>query len=590
MSRHYLMLRMASSRDLSALGEESAWPRSRYYSTPSDPRLLQAPPLTVASNRQPSLRRAASAAVRSADDVAALSAAWTARAWRPFTRVGVADSSNAVAAPLSCEKSGASGSLQTLESREDDEDDSAFAEEPPPGSENDSADGGVRLSKEMMFAVAAAVVLLTSGGLILGFGPVYAALVREGQWAELCRDGPGERHGLQAQAQAPCASQEIHLQYVFSTSFLCLSAANACFGVFLDVFGPRLTALLGLALSVAGNFALAYSDSGAGTGAWIIGGYAMVGAGGMGSFLAAFQILQLYRVQGVVCSTLSSLFNCSGYIYMALEIDTVTRRVFFQVYGVVVAVCMATCFLVFPTNCITRPGDSLAIPGLRLEKPRIHTPTGLVDGMKQQLKRGDLWYFAVFFGWISLIFAFAGGAIPSMLAGLAGDDAGAAAAYTSILYPVIVNGTFVYSPLVGYVIDRFGFKAIFFACLALVQLFITLLLVPSLRVQLLMFVVYSMAQACLYALQFAYIMMCFPAELNGTLQAFLATMSFSFGLLNYLLNPWAQVNLHGDYTVVLLVLALPTLLLYVFIDVVHGCEDKIVLDGDDDGGEAHPLI
>lgn len=83
--------------------------------------------------------------------------------------------------------------------------------------------------------------------------------------------------------------------------------------------------------------------------------------------------------------------------------------------------------------------------------------------------------------------------------------------------------------------------------------------------------------------------MCFPAELNGTLQAFLATVSFSFGLLNYLLNPWAQVNLHGDYTIVLLVLALPTLLLYVFIDVVHGCEDKIVLDGDDDS-EAHPLI
>lgn len=126
--------------------------------------------------------------------------------------------------------------------------------------------------------------------------------------------------------------------------------------------------------------------------------------------------------------------------------------------------------------------------------------------MKTQLQRGDLWYFAVFFGWISLIFAFAGGAIPSLLVSLApSDDPGAASAYTSFLYPVIVNGTFLYSPLVGYVIDRYGFKAIFFACLALVQLFITLLLVPSLPVQLLTFVVYAMAQACLYSLQFAYI-------------------------------------------------------------------------------------
>lgn len=143
--------------------------------------------------------------------------------------------------------------------------------------------------------------------------------------------------------------------------------------------------------------------------------------------------------------------------------------------------------------------------------------------MKEQLRRMDLWYFAVFFGWISLIFAFAGGAIPSMLVDLAQDDASAASVYTSILYPVIVNGTFIYSPLVGYVIDRYGFKAIFFACLALVQLFITLLMAPSLQVQIITFFVYSMAQACLYALQFAYIseylvfMLCSMQDANASI-------------------------------------------------------------------------
>ncbi|KAG1684634.1 hypothetical protein DVH05_010652, partial [Phytophthora capsici] len=84
---------------------------------------------------------------------------------------------------------------------------------------------------------------------------------------------------------------------------------------------------------------------------------------------------------------------------------------------------------------------------------------------------------------------------------------------------------------------------------ALVQLFIALLLVPSLHVQLVMFVVYPMAQTCLYALQFAYIIMCFLAEPYGTLQAFLASVSFSFGLLNYVLNPWMQLYFDGNYTV-----------------------------------------
>jgi hypothetical protein len=59
----------------------------------------------------------------------------------------------------------------------------------------------------------------------------------ENQWQELC--GQDENH---------CPQQEIRLQYVYSTSFLCLSAANAFFGIFLDMVGPRLTVALGLSV------------------------------------------------------------------------------------------------------------------------------------------------------------------------------------------------------------------------------------------------------------------------------------------------------------------------------------------------------
>ncbi|KAJ8566792.1 hypothetical protein ON010_g6330 [Phytophthora cinnamomi] len=295
-------------------------------------------------------------------------------------------------------------------------------------------------------------------------------LVRENQWAELC----SEEERQEAGSAVLCAAQEVRLQYVFSTGFLCLSAANAFFGVFLDMVGPRVTIMLGLTLSALGNFALAFGDSHTGDGAWII------------------------------------------------------------------------------------------------------APIGLVDGMREELKRQDLWFFALLFGWVSLIFAFAGGAIPSLLTKLAGDDTHAASLFTDILYPILVNGTFGYSPIVGYVIDHYGFKVIFVACIALVQIFIALLLIPSLRVQLVMFFVYAMAQTCLYALQFAYIIMCFPAELYGTLQAFLATVSFSFGLLNYVINPWTQIYFDGSYTVALLFLGLPTILFYGFIHVVQGCEHHTV--------------
>lgn len=77
--------------------------------------------------------------------------------------------------------------------------------------------------------------------------------------------------------------------------------------------------------------------------------------------------------------------------------------------------------------------------------------------------------------------------------------------------------------------------------------------------------------------------MCFPPELYGTLQAFLATISFSFGLLNYLITPWTQMYFGGDYTVVLLALAAPTFVLFCFVDVVKGCEDQTI--GPDDHAE-----
>lgn len=76
--------------------------------------------------------------------------------------------------------------------------------------------------------------------------------------------------------------------------------------------------------------------------------------------------------------------------------------------------------------------------------------------------------------------------------------------------------------------------------------------------------------------------MCFPPELYGTLQAFLAIVSFSFGLLNYVINPWAQTSLGGDYTAPIALLGLPSLGLYACIHVIHNWHDDHESSGDYD--------
>lgn len=62
---------------------------------------------------------------------------------------------------------------------------------------------------------------------------------------------------------------------------------------------------------------------------------------------------------------------------------------------------------------------------------------------------------------------------------------------------------------------------------------------------------------------------CFPPEVYDSLQCFLALCSFSMGLLNYVFTPWAQNTLHGDYTWVFVMFAIPVAVFYLFLGLIH---------------------
>ncbi|KAL3657736.1 hypothetical protein V7S43_017308 [Phytophthora oleae] len=132
------------------------------------------------------------------------------------------------------------------------------------------------LPRAATIVVAAVLVVLCSGGLVLGFGPVYTLLVDEDQWSELC--APDEEI-----SGVTCATQEVNLQYIYSTAFLCLSFANVASGISLDVIGARSTVCLGLVISIIGNVLLALEQSTVANGVSIIAGYSLIGVGATGS-------------------------------------------------------------------------------------------------------------------------------------------------------------------------------------------------------------------------------------------------------------------------------------------------------------------
>lgn len=418
-----------------------------------------------------------------------------------------------------------------------------------------------RVRREVVIAVVSVLITFTSAGLILGFGPLYSLLIQEGQWSELCdpnepQDGP------------TCARQEVHLQYVFSAPFQCLSIANAAFGLLIDIIGPRACATFGLLISFVGHLLIAYGTSTVGMGYSIIAGASMLAIGGYGLYLCSFQFVQLFKRQGFLSAAISGLFNASGYVFMLLHIHGVTRKGFFTFYAVLTLVACVVCFVFFPLRSLTQPSTHFTLSGFSTRLPGITKPQNVWPVLKPQLKRPDLWFFAIYFGWVSTWFAFSGGAIPDVIFQNAGDDTAAALNYIDYVHPLVSNSSFLFTPFMGMFIDRFGFRLSFAVTSILVLLFIGFLNINSLQAQIVTFIWYSLAQGFFYSLQFAYVIVCFPVEVYGSMQCFIALFSLSMGFLNYIFTPWAQHTLEGDYTWVLVMFAIPVVISFFFLGLI----------------------
>ncbi|TYZ60321.1 hypothetical protein PybrP1_012274 [[Pythium] brassicae (nom. inval.)] len=419
-----------------------------------------------------------------------------------------------------------------------------------------------RVRREVVIGVVSLLITFTSAGLILGFGPLYSLLIAEGQWSELCdpnepQDGP------------TCARQEVHLQYVFSAPFQCLSIANAAFGLLVDIVGPRACVTFGLLISFLGHLLIAYGTSTVGMGYSIIAGASMLAIGGYGLYLCSFQFVQLFKRQGFLSAAISGLFNASGYVFMLLHIHGVTRKSFFTFYAVLTLVACVGCFVLFPLRSLTQPSAHYTLSGFSLRMPGIVKPHNVWPVLKPQLKRPDLWFFALYFGWISTFLAFSGGAIPDVIFQNAGSDTAAALNYIDYVHPLVSNSSFLFTPFMGMFIDRFGFRLSFAVTSVLILLFLGFLNINSLQAQIVTFLWYSLAQGFFYSLQFAYVIVCFPVEVYGSMQCFIALFSLSMGFLNYIFTPWAQNTLKGDYTWVLVMFAIPVVLSFFCLGLIQ---------------------
>ncbi|KAG7398650.1 hypothetical protein PHYBOEH_010699 [Phytophthora boehmeriae] len=144
-----------------------------------------------------------------------------------------------------------------------------------------------------------------------------------------------------------------------------------------------------------------------------------------------------------------------------------------------------------------------------------------------------------------------GGAIPNFIYKNDNRDDDTGDLYVNYLQPLITNGAFIYTPLLGWIIDKCGSRVTFVVTYLATHIVIVLLLMPSLTAQTFMLIIFAFEQSAFYTLQFAYILLTFPADVYGSVQAFLTSCTFLMGLLNYAFRPRVQNGLGSDYLVIL---------------------------------------
>jgi len=248
-------------------------------------------------------------------------------------------------------------------------------------------------SRLVLITASCFMTWLLSGGLVLGFGTLQEWLLFEGQYNELCTDinatciASLATNGTCAVAKADgtcvneggacvlklCGPQQRALELIFTYTYAGLNAASAIIGVMVDSIGPRVAAIFGLIMTMAGFLLLAYSDSE--TFDYFVIGFCLVGAGGIGPYFAHFNFSNLFRkYQGVYISAVTGLFNLAGLNFywlfdvagpgllkqLNLSPETLRYNIFI-IYTAVAGAGIFVALLLYPDK-VYHDGDTCVLP------------------------------------------------------------------------------------------------------------------------------------------------------------------------------------------------------------------------------------
>ena len=390
------------------------------------------------------------------------------------------------------------------------------------------------LSPNLLFLTILLIACTTSGGVILGTGAFSA----------------------KAQEEELLSSDDVDV--VANFAFQMLTWITLLWSVLHDSLGPRGCAVLGLLSAAGGHLILALASTHGFTSPYTYAvGLGLVGGGGMGAYISSFQFLNLeafQRTRGFRTSLLAAAFNVAAYPLLLLNVGPISLGAFFYGYGAFALCAAAVSALLFPD----RPYDAASTPrvsgpprclsGVCPGLPELRGGNGVRGCSKlvvqtwrdlraagEDLRTLRYWGFCLTFSWAALTQEWAGSAVGSGLLFPHADDS-----YLQYAVPLISNATYLFAPLVGWLIDATGFLYASLLLVVAMQCTCVTLWIGSAipgaegAMQWLSLLLIAALAAIVYTIQYAYLTMTFkPASYPGLL----ATALIVQGSLGFLAWP-----------------------------------------------------
>ncbi|MCJ1359685.1 MAG: hypothetical protein MMC33_009687 [Icmadophila ericetorum] len=226
---------------------------------------------------------------------------------------------------------------------------------PKPASEESIAATTVPRVKRQFQVLVAVIYCLFAAGVVFGYAAFKPVLVKEGVYSDLCTEDDPPRHNR------TCDQQEIRLNLMFTVAAVATNVCALPVGTILDVYGPRISGIIGSILITVGSLLWAFApqlpfDA-------YIPGYLFLALGGPFIFISSFHLSNTFpKHSGLILALLTGAFDSSSAVFMFYRITYTasharfTPQKLFSVYLIVP-------FLILLSQLLLMPGKSYKTVG-----------------------------------------------------------------------------------------------------------------------------------------------------------------------------------------------------------------------------------